>query len=284
MSYFSRRLLALSVNLYVQSGVKHILTQGDSLLIAALASLHDQGAYALASNYGGLVARMLFQPIEESSRSVFGKLLSTAASGKPSVQGLRSANAYLRDILHFYGLLSMLAVALGPTIAPLLLRLVAGSRWSSTSAGEVLATYCYLIPLLALNGITEAFISSVASNEELRRQSMWMFAFSVGFASAGYVFLRVLGWGAVGLVWANVANMLFRIVWSWAFIREYLNRNGASLEVSDVLPTASTRLVGVAAAAVLAGVRRTFNGGFVDLLKSGLVAGGNVLLLYAITP
>jgi len=272
MSYFSRPLIALSVNLYVQSAVKHVLTQGDSLLIATLASLQDQGAYALASNYGGLLARMLFQPIEESSRNAFGSLLSPEAGGKPSAQGMRSANVYLRTILRFYALLSVLAAALGPTIAPLLLRVVAGSRWSSTGAGEVLATYCYLIPLLALNGITEAFISSVASSSELQRQSIWMFAFSVGFASAGYVFLRVLGWGAVGLVWANVVNMLFRIIWSWSFIKHYLRRNGGSLEISDTLPTIGTHAVGLAAAALLARVRGTFTGKFEDILKSGAVA------------
>ncbi|KAI9878816.1 MAG: Oligosaccharide translocation protein rft1, partial [Pleopsidium flavum] len=279
MSYFPRPMLALSANLYVQSGLKHILTQGDSLLIATVASLQDQGSYALASNYGGLVARMLFQPIEESSRNVFGKLLSPDASGKPDFKGVRAAKGYLCDILRLYGLLSILVAALGPTIAPLLLRLVAGSRWSSTSAGDVLATYCYLIPLLSLNGITEAFISSVATNAELQRQSIWMFAFSVGFASAGYIFLRVLEWGAVGLVWTNVVNMLFRIIWSWAFIKDFFRRNGDSLQVSNNLPTAGTRLVGFAAAAILVGVRKTFNGGFADLVKSGGVAGGCLLLL-----
>jgi len=272
MSYFSRPMIALSVSLYIQSAVKHVLTQGDSLLIATLASLQDQGAYALATNYGGLVARMLFQPIEESSRNAFGTLLSAKASGKPSAEGIRSASVYLRTILRFYALLSVFAAALGPTIAPLGLRVIAGSRWSSTGAGEVLATYCYLIPLLALNGITEAFISSVASSTELQRQSVWMFSFSVGFASAGYVFLRVLEWGAVGLVWANVVNMLLRIVWSWSFIKHYLRRNGASLEISDTLPTLGTHAVGLAAAALLARVRGTFTGKFEDLLKGGAVA------------
>jgi oligosaccharide translocation protein RFT1 len=257
--------------------VKHVLTQGDSLLIATVASLQDQGTY-LASNYGGLVARMLFQPIEESSRNVFGKWLSPDASGSQTSKGCAPqigtfvTSSVLRPSLHTRG-------GSWTNDRALLLRLVAGSRWSSTSAGDVLATYCYLIPLLALNGITEAFISSVASNAELQRQSIWMFAFSVGFASAGYTFLRVLGWGAVGLVCANVVNMLFRIVWSWAFITDFLRRNGGSLEVSDVLPTAGTRLVGFAAAAILVGVRKTFNGGFADLMKSGGVAGGCLMLL-----
>ena len=279
MSYFFRPTIALSVYLYIQSAVKHVLTQGDSLLIATMASLQDQGSYALASNYGGLVARMLFQPIEESSRNAFGHLLSPDASGKPSAHGVRSAGVYLHTTLRFYALLSILAATLGPTIAPLLLRVVAGSRWSSTGAGEVLATYCYLIPLLALNGITEAFISSVASSTELQTQSAWMLAFSVGFASAGYLFLRVLGWGAVGLVWANVMNMLFRILWSLSFIKSYLRRNGGSLKISETLPTVGTQAAGLAAAALLARLRRTSTGNFDALLKSGLVTAPCVLLM-----
>ena len=71
LHYFSGPLLRLTGSLTLQSTLKYILTQGDSLLIATLTSLSDQGAYALASNYGGLIARMLFQPIEETSRLFF---------------------------------------------------------------------------------------------------------------------------------------------------------------------------------------------------------------------
>ncbi|KAH8981677.1 hypothetical protein EDB86DRAFT_2931631, partial [Lactarius hatsudake] len=42
------------------------LTEGDKLLISRLSPLADQGGYAIASNYGSLVARVVFQPIEES--------------------------------------------------------------------------------------------------------------------------------------------------------------------------------------------------------------------------
>jgi hypothetical protein len=74
LGYFSTPLLRLTGSLALQSTLKYILTQGDSILITSLASLADQGAFALASNYGGLIARMLFQPIEESSRNMFAKL------------------------------------------------------------------------------------------------------------------------------------------------------------------------------------------------------------------
>lgn len=68
----------------IQSSIKYVLTQGDSLLIATLASLQDQGAYALSSNYGGLIARMLFQPIEEASRNLFAKLCASPADDPAS--------------------------------------------------------------------------------------------------------------------------------------------------------------------------------------------------------
>ncbi|KAK5009219.1 hypothetical protein LTR28_002100, partial [Elasticomyces elasticus] len=239
-SLFSRPLLQLSLSLTIQSSVKYALTYGDQLLMSSLASYKDQGAYGLASNYGGLVARMLFQPIEESSRNLFAKLCApqditkeadaskspdqSTSDRKPSRQGLRQAQTTLENILRIYSLIGLVAFALGPTAAPLLLRLVAGSRWIDIGAGEVLATYCYYIPLLAFNGVTEAFIAAVAGNRDLFRQSSYGVAFFATFAGAAYYFLAVLETGAQGLVWANCVNMGLRIFWNLGFVRSYFER------------------------------------------------------------
>lgn len=240
LGYFSKPLCSLTLSLSLQSAVKYILTQGDSLLIASLASLRDQGAYALASNYGGLVARMLFQPIEESSRNLFAKLCALQPkSQQPTREGIKQARDVLQDILKLYNLISLVACSLGPTLAPLLLRIVAGAKWADTGAGEVLATYCYYIPLLALNGVTEAFVAAVASNAELRGQSVWMGVFFAGFASSAYLFLGVLEMGAQGLVYANCVNMLLRIVWGLSFIRRYFRGNGEVTLVRLILPFAT---------------------------------------------
>jgi oligosaccharide translocation protein RFT1 len=255
-----------------------VLTQGDVILISYLASLQAQGVYALASNYGGLVARMVFQPIEESSRNYFGKLLSSI-DGPPSNQTVYTASKDLHNLLRFYLLLSLCAVSLGPTIAPLILKLIAGSRWISSGAGNVLAHYCYYIPLLAVNGITEAFISAVASESELNTQSIWMLAFSAGFGAAGYVLLYILELGAKGLVWANIINMAFRILWSSAFIDRYLAESGSKLSIADMLPQKTSIALGVGTAAVLSQLRASFTGGLEDFIKSALVAAGFVLIL-----
>lgn len=252
--------------------MKHVLTQGDTILISSLASQRAQGIYALANNYGGLVARLILQPIEESSRNYFGKLLSSV-DGKPSEDLVLKARTNLHTLLRSYVLLSVCVLAVGPIIAPLLLKIVAGSRWTSSGAGHVLATYCYYIPLLAINGLTEAFVSSVATESEVNRQSIWMLAFSIGFGAAAFVFLRILDMGAEGLVWANTLNMAFRIAWSSAFIASYLRRNGTQLQIGSLMPRPMTIAAAVGTYAVMAQMEGTFTGGISDIIKSGLGAG-----------
>ena len=120
------------------------------------------------------------------------------------------------------------------------------SNWRpvASGAGSCLAAYMYYLPLLALNGVAEAFVASVATEAEVHRQSAWMGAFSLGFAGAGVVFLRVLDGGAEGLVWANAINMVCRIAWCAVFIRRYFGRKGVKVRLGEVIP----RLEGVQAA------------------------------------
>ncbi|KAH7356562.1 Rft protein-domain-containing protein [Rhexocercosporidium sp. MPI-PUGE-AT-0058] len=277
-SGFSLLVKRIHSTFFIQSVLKHILTQGDTILIAALASPRAQGIYALSNNYGGLVARLVLQPIEEISRNTFGKVLSSV-DGIPARERVLEVRKTLLMLLRSYILFSVCVVAVGPTVAPLLLKIVAGSRWTSSGAGNVLATYCYYIPLLAINGLTEAFVSSVATKSEIHKQTLWMFAFSAGFAGAAVVFLRVLQLGAEGLVWANALNMLFRIVWSTAFIQTYLKRYGSSLDLGQLLPKPLTIAVGAGAYAILAQLESNFTGGITDIVKSGTVAAPFVILL-----
>ncbi|EKG21002.1 RFT1 domain-containing protein [Macrophomina phaseolina MS6] len=104
VDHFPRTLSKLSLSIFLQSSIKYVLTQGDAILITSLTTLRDQGAYALASNYGGLIARMLFQPIEESSRNLFSKLCSPdPSSRKRDPAGVRQARVILQTILHLEG-------------------------------------------------------------------------------------------------------------------------------------------------------------------------------------
>ncbi|KAK1816000.1 Oligosaccharide translocation protein rft1 [Friedmanniomyces endolithicus] len=290
-SLFSKPLLFLSASLYLQTGVKWLLTEGDKLLVSIFATLEDQGMYALSANYGGLIARMLFRPIEDSSRNLFARLCATSSSpsdhekksdsttppktDKPANSNLTQAATILHNLLRFYSIASLIAFAIGPTAAPLLLQLVAGSRWTDSGAGEVLATYCYCIPLLAINGVSEAFVSATASTAELRRQSIWMGAFSAGFALSAYVFLRVLEMGAKGLVLANCVNMASRIVFNLSFATAYFGRRGVTFRLVDILP--NVYAVGAAALvpSLLARTKGTLGqyGLLGELVRVGVVGG-----------
>lgn len=177
---------------------------------------------------------MLFQPIEEASRNLFAKLLSTTTtpSSNPATkattvepENIKSAANILTIILKLYAIFSLFLLALAPPFAPLLLSILLGNRWGGSEAGAVLSAYCYYIPLLAINGVTEAFVQSVATERELAKQSAWMGLFSGLFAGTGWVFLGFLGWGAKGLVVANSVGMVLRVLWSGVFIGSYFRKN-----------------------------------------------------------
>lgn len=246
LDYFYTPTIHLASSMTAQSFVKHILTQGDTFLVSVLSNTQSQGIYALANNYGSLLARLVFQPVEESSRNYFSKLLSRSNTddkaakptlATPSKSNLIKAKSNLQSVFKAYLLLSIIIVTLGPYGAPLLVQLIAGRSWASSGACWVLAQYCFYIPLLALNGISEAFVSSVASSSETHRQSVWMGAFSVTFGVAGFVFLRVLDLGAVGLVYANSINMLCRIIWSGTYITRWFGKRDVKFSWGDVLPS-----------------------------------------------
>ncbi|KAK4109155.1 Rft-1-domain-containing protein [Canariomyces notabilis] len=253
LSYFYRPTLQLASSMMAQSVVKHLLTQGDTFLVSILSSPTAQGVYALANNYGGLLARLVFQPVEESSRSYFSRLLAsespTATTNQPTKQtsaAAQQAASALQSLFKAYSLLSLVITALLPPTAPLVLALVAGPRWSGSGAGACLAAYAWYIPLLAINGVAEAFVASVATEAEVHQQSAWMGVFSVVFGAAGFLFLRVWDMGAVGLVLANGINMACRIVWCGVFILRFFRRKGVmGLGLLDVLPNPVAFLAGV---------------------------------------
>ncbi|OAX85196.1 hypothetical protein ACJ72_00425 [Emergomyces africanus] len=273
LNLFSTTLLSLSVNIYAQSVVKHILTQGDSMALAAFSTLEEQGLYALASNYGSLVARILFQPIEESSRNIFGKLLATSKTEPTTPASLKRAKSYLCGILHAYSIFSIMICALGPTIVPELLKLVIGSRWSFPGFHGLLSNYCYYIPLLAFNGITEAFVASVASHSELRHQAGWMGACSAGFIAAAYLFLKVGKLGASGIIWANLMNLTLRIVWSCWFIKKYFRDQKDHFKITEALPNYESVAIGILAYTVMWGLQPSAESGLWGIFKILIVGG-----------
>ena len=182
-----------------QSLVKHLLTEGDKMILTWFSPLHDQGGYALAVNYGqsstfwallrlkygrndeysigSLIARIVFQPIEETLRVFFSRVLNTSQDKESEGETPRSitqAENTLRSLLSIQASLSLIFVTFGSAYLPIFLPLLLPRQYMATSAPHILAAWVWYIPVLALNGGLEAFLSSVATPKDLNEQSRYL--------------------------------------------------------------------------------------------------------------
>lgn len=202
----------------VQAALKFVLTEGDKLAVARLTTLEEQGGYALASNYGSLLARTVFQPIEESARLAFSEALGEVHSTKPDAErGARTSGAWLRVLLRAHMLLGAALVAFAPPLAQPFLMVVAGPRWATppSHAAAILGSYCYYLPVMGVNGVVEAFLQSAAPPATLASYSRVLVGASATFVAvlaAGRAVFPALGCDAnTVLVWANVAGLAVRV-------------------------------------------------------------------------
>ncbi|GAA6051397.1 hypothetical protein JCM3770_000498 [Rhodotorula araucariae] len=253
---FDPAITTLGWALTKQSVVKQLLTEGDKLAVGKFGTSADMGGYAVALNYGSLLARVVFQPLEESSRLYFSSLSTPDAlvaeandrtakddmrtihvaerpvystlDTPPSLTALSAVTSYLRLLLLLYSHLTLIFVLFAPAYTTPLLHLLLGARWSSTSAAPLLRAYALSLPFLAFNGLTEAFFQSVAPPRWLARGSAWMAACAAAFAATVWATMRLRGWGAEGLVLANCVNLAMRTALSSVFMTRYFAEAAAA--------------------------------------------------------
>lgn len=93
----------------------------------------------------------------------------TASNITPSA--LARASNVLNAILSTQIIASLVLVSIGPAYLPAVLPLLLPSRYLATNVTNLLSAWLWYIPLLAINGVLEAFVSSVSSAADLKRQS-----------------------------------------------------------------------------------------------------------------
>jgi len=214
-----------------QSLLKHVLTEGDRMVLSTF-PLDAQGAYALSSAYGALLARMVFQPVEESLRLSF---TSTVDKGK----GKTGTKTLLTMTLRIYAAFSILLVTFAPPFLPLFIPLLLPPSYLTTSAPRILSLYPYYIPLLAFNGALEAFFASMATPPEVNGQSRMLTLLGVGYVLGCWAGRGLGGWV---LVLGNMVNLAGRVVWCWCFAKKYF-RDSEGWTISDVSPPKAFLLV-----------------------------------------
>ncbi|KAL0250329.1 hypothetical protein I308_102502 [Cryptococcus tetragattii IND107] len=239
---FDPDTLSLAIANTWQSLIKHLLTEADRLAVTRISPLDDQGGYAVAMNYGSLIARIVFQPIEESLLLYYSNSLSSAATFPLFALTIR-LSLYLSTIIQAF------VPPLFPAISPLLLP----RQYRGTSASSILSLYLKVyIPCLSLNGVAEAFHTASADPSEVKRQGRWMIASSGVFASTlfflthlpphyvsknGGPFQLVTPNREECLVLASCAAMVIRIVYALRHAKRCFSFRKPSLRWLSLLPS-----------------------------------------------
>lgn len=218
----------LSLVFTIQGFFKHLLTEADRIVLAAVSTSYNQGVYAMGSSYGGMAARILLQPLEENARLLWSRL-----AGNKKTLELEESYAVLVKIVLYIGLLfGCIAV----NYTNLLLSMLAGRKWGGNDeAANVLSAFCVYTAFLACNGMTEAFVYGVASSGgEIGRIGMAHTATGGIFALAA--FFLVPQFGSVGLVAANCIAMSVRSIYAINFAATYLaNEQNSKASILQLL-------------------------------------------------
>ncbi|KAH9054029.1 Rft protein-domain-containing protein [Lactarius deliciosus] len=193
-----------------QSVMKHLLTEGDKLLISRLSPLADQGGYAIASNYD--FTHLLLQ---------ISVLLPVIVVRQERPRGAGDRRRIAVSTLLLFTHFLLLLVVSGPPYLPLATALVLPPRYQQTSAPRILRAFRFYLPAMAYNGVLEAFLASVCTPADLRAQSRMMAAASAALIATALAGARVFGAGDAALVWANTESMAVRALYAWRFARRF---------------------------------------------------------------
>ncbi|KAJ3094644.1 Oligosaccharide translocation protein rft1 [Phlyctochytrium planicorne] len=217
--YLDPTLSSVALSFTLQGLLKHVLTEGDKILSVYMITAAIQGDYALVEKYGSLIARMIFQPLEETGRVYFSRAVGSTKDFRSNIE---TASLLLSIIIRLHIVLGFIFIFIGTNYTGLAVDILAGRVFSSGSAPIVLAIYCIYVPIMGVNGITEAYLQALATKETLTKQSYWMGACWAIFIGVAYVSIKIFDLGAMGLVVANCVNLLMRIGFAWSFIRHNL--------------------------------------------------------------
>jgi len=222
-SFLDKSLVWLLLTYSWQSVQKLLLSEGEKLVLMFYQSLFNQGTYSVVTNFGSLVARFLFQPVEEICFSMFSKLLGrvTQEHSQKDVSDAADILWLLTRLMMFIGLSF---VTFGPNYSDLLLYLLYGTKFAGTDTNTVLAWYCLYVGVMGINGITEAFVHAVATQPQLAKINWVLFVFAVLYLVVAKILIAAMG--TPGLILANCFNMGLRIFYNWRFISNFLKQRG----------------------------------------------------------
>jgi oligosaccharide translocation protein RFT1 len=224
-----------------------LLQEGERILLKVTSTLVDQGLYSVVANLGSLVVRIVFLPLEEVSYAFFARSFASTAKSDEGVeresQVLRCGEVLLA-LMRLLCLIGGLVMSLGPPLSFFVVDTLYGSRLSSTEAPIILRAYCLYITLLAVNGVTEAFVRATITPAQQSSLNGWLVLISGAQVVSSITLLH--RFGATGLVYANCVGIGLRLLYSLRYIGQFIRGNSA-LHLRQALPSVGLMLYLVAA-------------------------------------
>lgn len=170
-----------------------------------------------------MVARILFHPLEETSRALFSKHLTNTEKFEDRSILVQESRDLVSMLFQFNIVLGAFFVFFGTNYTHTLLEILYSKGRSE--GPRILSVYCLYVPFMGINGVSEAFLQAVGNASVLLSQTVYLSICWVFLFIASYILLTVLELGSVGLVIANILNLLLRIIFSTYFIYTFFNNN-----------------------------------------------------------
>jgi oligosaccharide translocation protein RFT1 len=157
--------------------------------------------YDVASNLGSLFVRILFQPIEEISNTIWSKFLNQKDKNMEDEKfSLKIFNVLFKFVI----IMGTIILFFGPNYSNSLINILYGDKWKATETSKLLSYYCVYVFFLGINGITESFVQAVSNNEEILVFNYFMIGITIVYLSFLYFFLNVLKLGIYKIVKLNL--------------------------------------------------------------------------------
>eukprot|EP01132_Coremiostelium_polycephalum_P006716 gene6716-8325_t len=193
---YDKNLINLALLYQWQSYQKLILTEGEKFVLYFSDNLTNQAIFSVVSNLGSLIARFLFQPIEETCFSLFPKLFSESNNNDKDEEEEKQKSKTE---------VAMVFICFGPNYSQLLLNQLYRNKFHDTNAGSVLGLYCLYVGFIAINGVSEAFVHSISKEKELKNLNWLLIIIGLCYLALTAILSRYFE--TFGIIIANCISM-----------------------------------------------------------------------------
>ena len=106
--------------------------------------------------------------------------------------------------------IALFACGFGPSLAPPVLEFVYSKRWSGDESKNALTAFCRIMPMMALNGVTEAFANARLPEKSLMKYNILLACVSGIYFALIFYFSSL--YGTEGAIYSNGINMTLRAI------------------------------------------------------------------------